>query len=550
MSRLRVLLRVIVVACIASSMFITGQAQPFEKFRPRVDGLPGRWIVVLNDEAAGPRGPSSRAAAIAAGLTRAYGGAVRRVYTHALNGFSVEVPDGVARAISLDARVAFVEQDGVVTAFDTQYNPPSWGLDRLDQQYQPLNSAYSYNSTGAGVHAYVIDTGIRPTHVEFGGRASIAADFVGDGQNGNDCNGHGTHVAGTIGGGSVGVAKSVTLHAVRVLDCFGGGTYSGVIAGVDWVTANHSYPAVANMSLGGPADDGVDMAVRNSIYSGVTYVVAAGNGNVDAGSTSPARVAEAITVGATNISDVRATWDNGLRSNYGAVLDLFAPGKYIVSAWIGSDWDSATLEGTSMASPHVAGAVAQYLQLDPGASAFTVSDVLTSNATAGIIADPGPGSPNRMLYTAWIGAAPPPGYTVNIQAMSGQFVVAEGGGGGVVNANRWAAGPWETFSLHDLNGGALQDGDAVTFRCYQPFYLQAVYGGGDTMMAQGGGEGPWETFTIVNLDQPGGGIGSGTHVALRSISGYYVVAEGGGGDVVNVNRPAAGPWETFTLWIQ
>jgi Subtilase family/FG-GAP-like repeat len=266
----------------------------------------------------------------------------------------------------------------------------------------PLNNAYNYDVTGAGVHAYVIDTGIRPTHQDFGGRASIAADFVGDGQNGNDCNGHGTHVAGTLGGTTFGVAKGVTIHAVRVLDCGGFGSFSTVIAGVDWVTANHLSPAVANMSLGGPADNATDTAVRNSINSGVTYAIAAGNSATDASTQPPARVAEALTVAASDISDVMANFSNG-----GTVVDLFAPGVNITSAWIGSDTATNTISGTSMASPHVAGVAALYLQSNPGSTPASVNAAIVNNASvnkiSGIFIS---GTPNRLLYSIFTPVPP------------------------------------------------------------------------------------------------------------------------------------------------
>jgi len=343
--------------------------------------------------------------------SQSYGGRVEFVYTHVLGGFAIEAPEGVALAISRDSRVAYVEQAVPVTPVDTQPNPPSWGLDRVDQRNRPLDSAYTYNVTGAGVRVYVIDSGIRFSHVDFGGRAVLGADFIGDGRNGNDCLGHGTHVAGSIGGSSYGVAKGVTLYAVRVFDCTIFGDSNRTIAAVNWVTANHVKPAVANMSLGGPVDSAMDTAVHDSINAGITYVIAAGNGDVDAGTRSPARVAEGITVGATDISDVRATFSLSERSNYGSVLDVFAPGKDIVSAYYTSDTATASLRGTSMAAPHVAGAVALYLQTDTGASPATVGAALVSNATVNVVSDAGPGSPNRLLYTPWIGAPPPPGGT-------------------------------------------------------------------------------------------------------------------------------------------
>ena len=241
----------------------------------------------------------------------------------------------------------------------------------------PLSNSYTYNQTGQGVHAYIIDTGIRATHQEFGGRVTNGADFIGDGNGTNDCNGHGTHVAGTTGGTTYGVAKSVTIHAVRVLGCTGSGSTSGVIAGVDWVTANHASPAVANMSLGGGASTALDNAVTSSVNSGVSYAVAAGNSNANACNSSPARAAAAITVGATTSSDARSSF-----SNFGTCLDIFAPGSSITSAWSTSNTATNTISGTSMASPHVAGAIALYLQTNPGASGAAVTSALVNNSTA------------------------------------------------------------------------------------------------------------------------------------------------------------------------
>jgi subtilisin family serine protease len=272
-------------------------------------------------------------------------------------------------------------------------------LDRIDQ-HRLRNGMYNYIYTGAGVHVYVIDSGILPTHSDFGNRASIAADFVNDGHNGWDCNGHGTHVAGIVGGATYGVAKGVTLHGVRVLDCSGWAPNSRVIAGVDWVTGNKTFPAVANISWGADADPSLDTAVRNSIAQGITYVVSAGNNNFDAGFYSPGRVAEAITVAASSLvlgnagQDVRADF-----SNFGPSVDIFAPGDNIESDW--KDGSTAVLSGTSQASPHVAGVAALYLQTHPSATPAMVSNAITNAATKNVVQNPGAGTPNNFLYVTF-----------------------------------------------------------------------------------------------------------------------------------------------------
>lgn len=368
--------------------------------------IQNQYIVVLDDSIVGEKGPYSIASYIADDMASKYGGKIKHVYKHALNGFSVEMTEAQAEALSKDFRVNFVEEDGLVHATTTQ-NGATWGLDRIDQRDLPLNSTYVYTPTGAGVHAYIIDTGIRVTHTQFGGRASVAFDSIGDGQNGIDCNGHGTHVAGSVGGSTYGVAKGVTLHAVRVLDCNGDGTDSTVIAGVDWVTAHRITPAVANMSLGGGASSALDTSVQNSINAGVTYAVAAGNDyGVDACTESPGRVAAALTVGSTTSTDARSSF-----SNIGTCLDLFAPGSSITSAWSTSDTATNTISGTSMATPHVTGVAALYLQNNSSASPATVANQIITTATTARLTGIGAGSPNRLLYsllqTGGGGSGPP-----------------------------------------------------------------------------------------------------------------------------------------------
>lgn len=348
-------------------------------------------IVVLKDSVASP-------GAVAAAHVRSSAVQQGYVYTSALKGFSASVTTAGLVGLAADPRVAYVEPDGPVTAFAaTTQIPATWGLDRIDQAGLPLSTTYSYTNTGAGVTAYVIDTGVRTGHSEFGGRAVDGLDVI-DGGAADDCNGHGTHVAGTIGGNTYGVAKGVNIVAVRVLDCNGSGTYSGVIAGINWVTGNHAagVPAVANMSLGGGASTALDTAVKNSIADGVSYAVASGNSSQDACRFSPARVPDAMTVSATDATDRRPKW-----ANYGKCVDLFAPGVSITSAWNTSDSAANTISGTSMATPHVAGVAALYLQGNPSATPADVSGALSAAATPNVVLSAGKSSPNRLLFTNW-----------------------------------------------------------------------------------------------------------------------------------------------------
>ena len=349
------------------------------------------YIVVLKDGV-------SDTGAVAREHQRRHGADVGFVYSHALKGYAARISDGRVDSVRADSRVARIERDGDVRASITQSNA-TWGLDRIDQRALPLSTGFSYSNTGAGVTAYIIDSGVAFGHSEFGGRATSGTDVI-DGGSADDCDGHGTHVAGTTGGTTYGVAKSVSLISVRVLDCTGSGSWSGVIKGIDWVTAHHASgaPAVANMSLGGGASSAVDTAVRNSIADGVSYAIAAGNGNnggvaQDACKYSPARVSEAMTISATDKTDKKASW-----ANYGNCVDWFAPGVGITSSTM--DGRTASWNGTSMATPHAAGVAALYLQGNPGASAASVRGALFNATTKGVVTSSKTAT-NHLLFTAF-----------------------------------------------------------------------------------------------------------------------------------------------------
>ena len=367
--------------------------------------IQGQYIVVLKDQAARlsaePASAKARVPEVARAMSAGHGAKLLRSYEHALRGFVVQADDRALAKLLADPRVAYVEEDGYATLSTTTQTGATWGLDRVDQRTLPLNGNYVYDTTASNVRAYIIDSGILTSHSQFGGRIGNGYSAIADGNGVQDCNGHGTHVAGTVGGSTWGVAKGVTLHPVRVFGCSGGSPWSTVIAGIDWVTANHVKPAVANMSLGGGANSSADTATNNLINAGVTVVVAAGNNGANACNYSPARVANAITVGATQSNDARPSW-----SNFGSCLDLFAPGVGITSAWWNSTTASNTIDGTSMAAPHVAGAAALYLANNPSATPATVTSAILNNATTNVVTNAGTGSPNRLLYTRFAPTGP------------------------------------------------------------------------------------------------------------------------------------------------
>jgi len=379
--------------CLFSAFTPQSTSGKNEKLKKSKRPIENRYIVVLKDQL--PDHAALKDVEFASNeLADLYGGKIDKQFNHVLMGYSVEMTAQEAEILSRDDRVKYVEEDAEISASDTQTGA-TWALDRIDQRGASLDGNYNFTNTGSGVNVYVIDSGIRATHTEFAGRVVLAYDAVRDGQNGNDCYGHGTHVAGIIGSSSFGVAKNARLHAVRVLNCTGGGSSSNLIAAVDWITANRVTPAVANISITmNGISSTLDNAITKSIAAGVTYSVAAANKSDDACSYSPARTPNAITVGATDSLDQRAGY-----SNFGSCVDIFAPGSSVKSTWSTSDTATATLNGTSMASPHAAGVAALYLETNPTATPGEVAAEMLRAATPGIVGNPGTNSPNLLLFS-------------------------------------------------------------------------------------------------------------------------------------------------------
>ncbi|MEV4625552.1 S8 family serine peptidase [Micromonospora sp. NPDC049523] len=525
-----------------------------------------RYIVVLKDGKAS----AAQTQATAATLTRANGGTVRRVYTAAIRGYSAQMTEAQAKQVAKNSDVKLVEPVRRYSKSGTQTNPPSWGLDRVDQVTPVQDRSYTYPTSTSNVTAYVLDTGVWMTNPEFAGRIQSGHDFIDDDSDATDCHGHGTHVAGTVGGTTYGVAKNVNLVAVRVLDCAGWGTSEEIAAGVDWVTANAVKPAVANMSLGTDGPDAIiDAAVQASIASGVTYAVAAGNEGRNACTPSPARVPAAITVGATDHLDFRAFF-----SNYGPCVDLFAPGVQIRSAALGAP-EGLVASGTSMASPHVAGAAALLLSANPTWTPQQVRDAIVAGSTFGTVQDL-QGSPNRLLH---VGALAPARANVGFRAVAtgsyvtpgaggsqqlrasaaalvaadrfdqvdagngfvalrskanGLFVQADATVGGRLVANRAAIGDWEKFQVVQSADGSVSLRANATSA-----FVTADFTVGGAMSANRPAIGAWEKFEYV-APFPTIGI-------RAAVNGKYVVAENGGASPLIANRDTVGPWERFEI---
>lgn len=481
----------------------TDKPEPQSKLVRTGNPVAGEYIVVLAKPAGQRAMAPLEVTNLSEQLLAPLSAKPEQEYTAALQGFSVvNLTEDEALALAEDPRVAYVQENGRITVDATQTNA-TWGLDRIDQVSLPLNQTYTYNADGTGVKAYIIDTGIRATHTNFGGRVGTGFSSINDGQGTNDCHGHGTHVAGTVGSTTYGVAKNVQLFPVRVLNCQGSGTDAEVIAGVDWVAANHSGPSVANMSLGGDASPALDAAIANLVAAGVTTVVAAGNESQNACNVSPAREPTAITVGSTTQSDARSSF-----SNFGTCVDIFGPGSSILSTSNGSNTATATLSGTSMASPHVAGGAALYLQGNPTATPAQVGAALTAAASQGKISNPGTGSPNLLL---------------NISSFGG------GGGGNLpptTSITSPANGATVSGSITVTANAADSDGTVASVRFSLPDGTSVT----DTTAPYSA---TWNTATVANGSRAISVTATDDDGATATASVSVTVNNGGGGGCVN-----------------
>lgn len=404
------------------------------------NAIPGQYIVVFKDSPAlSGKAASVNSVSLASTLAQQFGGKISMNYHAVLSGAAMEMTEEQARRLASHPSVAFIEPDQLMHASASQNNA-TWGLDRSDQRDRPLNQTYNYESTASNVHAYIIDTGVRGTHNEFAGRMGNGYTAVNDGYGTNDCGGHGTHVAGTVGGTIYGIAKGVTIHPVRVLNCAGSGSTAGIVAGMDWVAQNRVLPAVANMSLGGGASTALDQGVARLTAAGVTTVVAAGNDSSNACNYSPARAPSAITVGSTTSSDAMSSF-----SNYGSCVDIFGPGSSVTSAWNSSNTSTNSISGTSMASPHVAGAAALYLAGNPNATVAQVTAALLANASSNKISGI-PSGPNKLLYTIGLSGggggntAPTAAFSNSSSGLTVNFTDGSSDNDGSIVARNWDFG--------------------------------------------------------------------------------------------------------------
>ena len=536
------------------------------------------YIVVFKDQKATTTSVHTQSAVLAG----KFGWKVGKEFSHGLRGFSATMTAAQAKSVASDSRVAYVQPNHLYKLADTQTNPPNWGLDRIDQTYLPLSNSYSPQQDGTGVHIYILDSGIRATHHEFAGRLATGYNAVDGSTNTDDCFGHGTHVAGIAAGSTYGVAKKATLVPIKVYaDCTGESAIpdSAILAGLSWLTANAQKPAVVNMSIAGTPDQqsaAVEQAIRAAITAGITFTVAAGNGDdngnaVNACGVTPADVGEAITVGATGRDDFAATF-----SNVGSCVDVLAPGVRVLSAWSTSDTATATVSGTSMAAPHVAGAAALLLSADPTLTPAQVADKIKSSAVKQAIHNAGAGTPNLLLN---VNPGTNAASTLGLRSFASlQFVTADPAGKNPLIPNRWVMGGWETFDIVKV------DATYVALRAHaNGKYVTAESAGTKPLVANRTAVGVWEEFQISQGDDgtfgliarangkyvsaPNGGIGaliasgsfkgssetfipSGPNAVISlkaEINGKYVTAENAGAKPLIANRTGVGSWEQFDV---